>query len=73
MVLGNGLQNHALQLKHIIADLARRDAGEVDVLHWLSRAGVEFIAEAGLGHAFGEVDSSERRSHPIVDATKTLM
>ena len=61
------------QLRGIIEESVRRNEGEVDVLHWLSRAGVEFIAQAAMGHAFGELESYDTPSHPVVDAVKQFM
>ena len=64
---------HLIQLRNVISTDVQRNDGEVDVLHWLSRAGVEFIAQAAFGHTFGEVDSIDKPSHPLVQAIKQLM
>ena len=64
---------HFTQLRHVIGESARRNSGQVDVVHWLSRAGVEFIAQAALGHTFGELDSNDTPPHPVVDAIKQML
>ena len=56
----------------MISTAVERNNGDVDLLHWLSRAGVEVIAQAAFGRTFGEVDSIDNPSHPVVHAIKQL-
>ena len=62
-----------VQLKDILSESTKRDGHEIDVVHWVKRASVEFIAQAGLGYAFGEVDSRDNPSHPVVKAIDALL
>lgn len=45
----------------------------MDVIHWLSRAGVEAIGQAGFGRSFGTIDSKDAALHPIVVAVKNFL
>lgn len=45
---------------------------EVDVLHWISRAALEAVAQGGMGTNF-DLFSSKDATHPMLEAVKNIM
>ena len=39
-------------MKLALAALVREGSTEIDMVHWMSRAALELIGRAGLGHSF---------------------
>lgn len=46
--------------------------GEVDMLHWMSRAAVEIIGQAGLGYSFDNLQEEES-ANPYTLAAKNFV
>ncbi|KAL5521682.1 hypothetical protein ACEPAF_2430 [Sanghuangporus sanghuang] len=49
----------AHELRDALAEQARDGTKEFDVMHWLSRAALEFIGQGGFGHAFNALRDEE--------------
>ena len=46
---------------------------ELDVMDWMTRAGLELIGQAGLGYSFGALDDVEAKENRCATALKNLM
>ena len=58
-----------------ITELVADGPKDVDILNWMSRAALEYIAQAGLGHTFDLITSTSdvESFNPMVDAIKSLV
>lgn len=52
------LRDTAHELRDVLHELAKQGKEEIDMSKYLSRAGLAFIARAGLGHSFGSLEES---------------
>lgn len=60
-----------IQLRDAIAARLQDERQEIDVLHWMGRAALEIIGQAGLGHSFDSL--VEDRGDPYGQAVKAFM
>ena len=62
----------SLKLRDTLAEALQGGTREVDVLHWISRASLELLAQGGFGHSFNLI-SSNNATHPVLGAIKNIL
>lgn len=61
------------QLQRAIQGSLHDSTEEVDILHWMSRAALEFVAEGGMGHSFDPLKPGFHTHNPVGDAMEDLV
>ena len=61
------------QLRDAITQLAKSETRDVDVLHWITRAALEFIAQGGMGHSFDPLLPDVPTPNAMGEALKGVM
>lgn len=62
--------SNTLQLREAITVQVGSEQKEIDVLHWISRAALELVGQAGLGYSFDPLTHNIRNEY--ADALKSL-
>ncbi|KAJ3559641.1 hypothetical protein NM688_g212 [Phlebia brevispora] len=60
------------KLRCSLSELVKSSSKEIDVVHWMGRAALEFVAQGGMGHSFDSLQPYDEDKHVVGKAMKTL-
>ena len=59
------LRKYHYQLRDALSNEVLKGGKDVNVLRWMSRAALEYIGQAGLGHSFGPIREKSKYNEAV--------